>query len=264
LKREASGLPFFILGGKMKVCVFVDGENFRYAICNLFSDEFDKDDYLPKKAKWADFFDWIVSQATETDGERLRTYWYVTDMIDYYPYKLPFVNVNPQDLKRILCKDDYWKDRIAALEGNALTTALEGARRTLESRKHNKNQRFAGWKVIQGAISSTHNSIEFRAAGAISYNLFHQRFGKEKAVDVNLAVDMFRLKNIYDTAIIVSGDQDYVPAVKAIKDSGKTVVNVAFKKRNGKLLPGGARRLNQNTDNSLEVGYDEFRSFLNF
>lgn len=33
-----------------KVCVFVDGENFRYSIIELFKQEFDKADYLPKHA----------------------------------------------------------------------------------------------------------------------------------------------------------------------------------------------------------------------
>jgi uncharacterized LabA/DUF88 family protein len=58
-------------------------------------------------------------------------------------------------------------------------------------------------------------------------------------VDVNLGVDMVLFRDIYDVAVIVSGDQDYVPAVQAVKDSGKHVVNVAFLARNGVLLPGG-------------------------
>ena len=64
-------------------------------------------------------------------------------------------------------------------------------------------------------------------------------------------------------ALIVSGDQDYVPAVQVIKDMGKHVINVSFEKRNGELLPGGAWRLNQITDWSLKVTYNDFKSFLN-
>ena len=45
-----------------QVCVFVDGENFRHVICDLFSD-FDRRDYLPKTARWAELFDWLVGQA---------------------------------------------------------------------------------------------------------------------------------------------------------------------------------------------------------
>jgi hypothetical protein len=59
---------------------------------------------------------------------------------------------------------------------------------------------------------------------------------------VNLAVDMVTLHPNYDLAIIVSGDQDYVPAAQAVKNLGKSVVNVAFLARSGLLLPGGAAR----------------------
>jgi uncharacterized LabA/DUF88 family protein len=122
--------------------------------------------------------------------------------------------------------------------------------------------RFDGWVVIQNHISRVHNSIEFRRAGSIRYRLFDKTFGQEKAVDVKLAIDLIMLCNIYDIAVIVSGDQDYVPAVQAIKDQGKKVVNVAFLTRGGQLLPGGAKRLNQETDWSLEITYDELKSYL--
>jgi len=88
------------------------------------------------------------------------------------------------------------------------------------------------------------------------------QLGQEKAVDVNLAVDLITLKDIYETAVIVSGDQDYTPAVAKIKEHGKTVWNVAFKTRSGKLLPGGARRLNIVTDSVLEVGHKDLSGFL--
>jgi hypothetical protein len=112
-------------------------------------------------------------------------------------------------------------------------------------------------------ISTKHRFIEFRKAGAIQYNLFDSKFGPEKAVDVKLGTDMIMLKDIYDIAVIVSGDQDYVPAVKAVKDFGKHVVNVSFETRGGKLLPGGAWRLNQLTDWSLKIPYADFKGFLN-
>ena len=51
----------------------------------------------------------------------------------------------------------------------------------------------------------------------------------EKAADVYLATDMLRLAytNAYDTAILVSSDGDFVPAVEAVKELGKHV-EVAF------------------------------------
>lgn len=122
--------------------------------------------------------------------------------------------------------------------------------------------RFSGWQRVHNAIAVEHDAVEFRRAGMIQYNLFNETFGQEKAVDVKLAVDLLEFVDIYDTAIIVSGDGDYVPAVQAVKNRGKQVVNVSFETRGGKLLPGGARSLNQITDKSLIVQYDRMREFM--
>jgi hypothetical protein len=148
-----------------KACVFVDGENLRHSLVDVFSDDgiFKPRDYLPATTEWAKFFDWVVLIATAGTHHRLRTYWFVV---------------------------------------------------------------------------------------------------QEKSVDVRLACDMLMLRDIYDTAIIVSGDQDYVPAAQVLKDAGKTVINVSFERRNGDLLPGGARRLNIATDASIRIPYVRLREFM--
>jgi len=43
-----------------RACVFVDGENLRHTITDLF-EEFDRADYLPKSARWSELFDWFVN-----------------------------------------------------------------------------------------------------------------------------------------------------------------------------------------------------------
>ena len=123
-------------------------------------------------------------------------------------------------------------------------------------------ERARGWSVVQSGIATAHKAIEFRRAGSITYNLFTRKLGLEKAVDVKLATDLLLLRDIYDVAVIVSGDQDYIPAVQAVKDFGKEVVNVSFRTRAGKLLPGGARRLNEKTDRSLEMDHGRLKEFL--
>jgi len=54
----------------------------------------------------------------------------------------------------------------------------------------------------------------------------------EKGVDVLLATDMVSLafRDAYDTAILVSGDSDYVPVVEEIQELGKRVENASFKR----------------------------------
>jgi len=52
-----------------------------------------------------------------------------------------------------------------------------------------------------------------------------------KGDDIHIAVDMVMLaqNNSYDTAILVSGDGDFMPAVEAVQSFGKHVENAYFK-----------------------------------
>lgn len=243
-----------------RVCVFVDGENFRHAIVKLF-DQFDPNDYLPKKADWDGLFDWITTRV-EPDGERIRTYSYVIELLDFFPYRFPRPESHPDSLRRLLCKDKWCQDRLKGLAGSRLVEEMKAIVTELRNRQASMRHRFEGWRRLQDGISVRWSRVEFRRAGAITYNLFDKSLGTEKAVDVKLATDLIVLRDIYDVAVIVSGDQDYVPAVQVVKDFGKLVVNVVFRARNGRLLPGGARRLNERTDSSLEIAYEEFLPYL--
>ncbi|MCB2181235.1 MAG: NYN domain-containing protein [Desulfobulbaceae bacterium] len=249
-----------------RCCVFVDGENFRHAITDLFNN-FDKSDYLPKDAKWGDFFNWLVGEiACGCDEcERVRTYWYVIEHIDCWPYRIPNVDREKDTASRLFKRNQDWADEIVSLNSDpeALLIKLREYSEILNHRKSRMLARARGWAEVQASIGINHSAIEFRREGAIRYNLFTQELGNEKAVDVKLAVDMIMLQEIYDIAIIVSGDQDYVPAVKHLKDSGKRIVNVSFSTRGGKLLPGGARRLNQVTDDRFVVTHEQLSGFLN-
>ena len=59
-----------------------------------------------------------------------------------------------------------------------------------------------------------------------------------KEDDINMAVDMVEgaCDNEYDLAILVSGDGDFVPAVRSVKRKGKSVKNVYFKNSSSKNL----------------------------
>lgn len=53
----------------------------------------------------------------------------------------------------------------------------------------------------------------------------------EKKVDINIAIDVVSLayEDAYDTAVIVSGDGDFLPVIKKVKELGKSVELWAFK-----------------------------------
>ena len=54
-----------------------------------------------------------------------------------------------------------------------------------------------------------------------------------KEDDIHLAVDMVKLayNDAYDTAILVSSDGDFVPAVLAVKEKSKNVENIGFENK---------------------------------
>lgn len=244
-----------------RVVIFVDGENFRKTINSLYTD-FDQKEYLPKNAQWGDFF-WNLSHkiydGAITEWRHLRTYWYVIDRVTTYPYG------NPNPRQTTIESRSEWFGKNKKIINELKKQGFIGEQdqlQELNDRRNDIKNRFERWREIQNSIANNHLSIEFRRSGEISYNLAEDKLGSEKTVDVNLAVDMFRLSNNYDLAILVSGDQDYVPAVQAVKDMGKRVVNVSFKKEDGKLLPGGARRLNDVTDWSHQVSWKDFREIL--
>jgi len=72
-----------------------------------------------------------------------------------------------------------------------------------------------------------------------------------KGDDIHIAVDMVVLaqNNSYDTAILVSGDGDFIPAVKAVQDFGKHVENAYFKS-------GHSWHLKQTCDRSMLMDKD--------
>ncbi len=255
----------FVFGEKtMKfkaACIFVDGENLRHSLCDLFCTEFNPAEYLPKKALWANFFDDLVNKV---DAEfRLRTYWYVVDEIDFWPYNLQKLRRVHAELEAVLRKDRYWANKFDAESDLAKRAILvQDAAAALQQRERAMKSRFDGWRQVQNGIAHHVDSVEFRPAGSIRYDLFKRRLGQEKGVDVKLATDLLALNDIYDVGIIVSGDADYVPAVQTIKDWGKHIVNVSFLKKNGGVLPGGARRLNQITDRVIEVDFGDMQKFM--
>ena len=202
-----------------RICLFVDGENFRHSIVELFRGPFNEADYLPKRADWTRLFDWIAGQCS-TSPQRIRTYWYAISDLAFFPYRMNRLMRDPVHLRSILSQSPSHKAELDNIADDSLRnermTEIVGYLREQQDRMQT---RFNGWTEVQEGIAGRHTAIEFRKAGTITCNLLdNNRFGREKAVDVKLASDLIALKDIYDIAVIVSGGQDYVPAVQVVKD----------------------------------------------
>ena len=70
----------------------------------------------------------------------------------------------------------------------------------------------------------------------------HKKDGKiffdVKGDDVHLAVDLVSgaYENHYDIAIILSGDEDFVPAIQKAQKLGKKIINAFFKSSSSNYL----------------------------
>ena len=78
-----------------------------------------------------------------------------------------------------------------------------------------------------------------------------------KEDDINMAVDMVENahENNFDVAILVSGDGDFVPAVRSVKKKDKVVKNVFFKN-------SSSRKLKNFCDESLELSKQNLDKFF--
>lgn len=237
----------------MKACIFIDGENFRHSLLALFPEL--RKSYLPKNANWSELLAYLADQAY--DSQLLRTYWYTVEQILFSPGRFS----NSAELRKTI-KDFGPKKFQELLRMPDADSKLEWILEIFAKDKSQMEKRFKFWKEFENGMAKRVDSLEFRRAGSIRYSLYDGEFGTEKAVDVKLAVDLLQLKKIYEVAIIVSGDQDYVPAVQAIKDAGKKVVNVVFINRKGDLLPGGAKALNLHCDKAVTVKYQDMQKFM--
>lgn len=93
------------------------------------------------------------------------------------------------------------------------------------------------YTVVQGDESKKEDiELELKNIGIETPRVFKKAKGRSsKRVDITLATDMLAQahRDNYDIAILVAGDEDYVPLVKAIKDEGKRVVLWFFEESKG-------------------------------
>lgn len=73
------------------------------------------------------------------------------------------------------------------------------------------------------------DALRFQGFRVIAREVNYGEEGQQKEVDVALATELVTcaLRDVFDVAIVVSGDRDFVPAVERVRSEGKRV-EVAF------------------------------------
>lgn len=103
-------------------------------------------------------------------------------------------------------------------------------------------------------IESTEDALQ--ESGIDAPRIFHKvRNKRSKRVDITLATEMLthaHRKN-YDIAVLVAGDEDYVPLVEAVQNEGRQVVLWALKN-------GLSTSLRKTCDHYWDIGEALFRN----
>jgi uncharacterized LabA/DUF88 family protein len=89
-----------------------------------------------------------------------------------------------------------------------------------------------------------HDRLRYLGFRVIARESFDAVRKEQKEVDVAMACEMVvhALRDSYDIAIVVSGDQDFVPAIQHVQAAGKRVEVAAFGVSIGKALMKAADR----------------------
>lgn len=220
--------------GPLRTVVFVDGQNFKK---NLQEYQFETDPELgPYRLQerhflWRDFFQGVVGwfqDRTRTPHRLVRVYWYNAEAIT------PF-NVYQSDVKRIVAQ---YSEQFPTLTEQAVVDLAQKWHRI-------ERERFDKIRGVFEDIQRRTEFLEFRFVGQYAVkpfvvyrlerrpddSLFYQgtRVG-ERGVDVGIATDMIAKMPNYDVGVLVSGDYDFIPVVRHLKDSLRQVYQFSISK----------------------------------
>ena len=223
----------------LRTVMFIDGRNFKYnlrafqfksAVANEEQDRYYSLD--EKHLLWQNFFFGIIEKyndSTKSNHRLVRVYWYnaetmrpfeiregaIQSILDNCCGKFPDLT---RDKVIFLAKN--WYDR----EREYFYKAKEQIYESIQRKTDFLEFKYTGEYVVQ-----PFTPYRFEKREDDSYFYQGTREG-EKGVDVGIAVDMIDKMLNYDVAILVSGDADFLPLVRYLKDNLKQVYQFSIAK----------------------------------
>lgn len=240
--------------------VFIDGENFLSSIRWLYRAEFHRGDYLPRNASWGWFFSKI---AQELNAREFSVRWYVINELDYHPHA-DWVHDSWETLMEKIRDEAIQEELKRKTTAKGKQRTIEWYRKVCRENRELMQRRLAEWHAMQDKISEEHPFVRFHRPGWQPCFLLdpERKLGREKGVDIGLAVDLIHHLPDYDLAILFSGDGDYVPAIKIAQAAGKKIALMEFEFRNGDPLRSISRRLKALSDITINVPFGDLAAFL--
>ena len=167
--------------------------------------------------------------ATKYDHRLVRVYWYSAE------------SMRPFEIKERLVQsilDEYLEKFTGLDREKVISLALDWYERERKNFERAKEQIYEGiqrrvdfleFKYTGEYVVQPFNVYRFEQRDNGTYFYQGTREG-EKGVDVGISVDMIAKMQNYDVAVLVSGDADFLPVVRYVKDNLKYVYQFSIAK----------------------------------
>jgi uncharacterized LabA/DUF88 family protein len=258
--------PFYYMTS-LRTVIFIDGENFRNNLRHfIFVSNPTLGEYRleEKHFFWRKFFQGVLQEFDNTTGwqhQLVRVYWYYSATIS------PWAE-SPRLAQKVV-DDNVGRISLTANQVTQLAKDwYDKERRYFEKlREHTfeeiqRDTGFLEFKYVGQYIVHPYRvfRIDTDSRGNVT-NYLGQQQG-EKGVDIGIAVDMISKMDNYDAAILISGDADYIPAVKYLKDHLKYIYQFSI----ARGVPPKIEYLSAYLKGSADcfAYYDEIRLLSNY
>ncbi|MCK6462403.1 MAG: NYN domain-containing protein [Candidatus Pacebacteria bacterium] len=216
--------------------IFVDGSNLTGSL-----------KYLNLRVKeYGTFLNYILKQAIDSwsssvmgggygQARLIRVLWYAVGSIDIW--KLDEPESKNQLLDWFKSDKDLQRKYLALAGSNLSSTEASPIELASEAWRlcfseistwYNQKKKYVdGLRDFHFGVSSGTDFIDIIACGHLKVDILNKNL-YEKGIDTSLAVDMVTLADIYDVALIISGDADSIPSIQRIKHKGKQAGVIEF------------------------------------
>lgn len=243
-----------------KISIFADSDNFLNMLGNIFyEEEFKRTDYLPPNADWKNFFTLV---AKSFGSESLNVFWYSIKDFDFFPegdwQSMPFEEAEAK-LKRISGASQKLKD--LTTEKDRMAVVNEFRYIILKNRKR-MEARLARRRDMEKKLSKQFSAINIRTPGWQSCSLVDMSALPARATKGGIITDLFTQSDNYDFALLISGDCEFVPAVKALSKQGKQFACFNFPAPAPRKPARISRKLVDCMDYVIDIPLDDMAEFM--
>jgi uncharacterized LabA/DUF88 family protein len=223
----------------LRTVMFIDGRNFKY---NLRAFRFESEPRDPQQERyyaldekhfvWREFFLGIIKKyddVTKFSHRLVRVYWYNAETMRPFEIRENLI----QEIMDKYCERfrDLTRDNIIFLAKNWYDREREYFYKAKEQIYENIQRKtdFLEFKYTGEYVVQPFTPYKFEKNEDDTYFYQGTREG-EKGVDVGISVDMIDKMQNYDVAVLISGDADFAPLVRYIKDNLKHVYQFSIAK----------------------------------